>query len=72
MIDEFFGEDGSPFFVLSCDICGITEKGPFDLFSEAVEYKRRNPDKWKSLRLKNARLRKTIWHDICAKCLGGV
>ena len=64
MIDEYF--DG--YFLLSCDLCGITEEGPFFTFNEAVEYKKDNPDEWKSLFLINEQSKKAEWHDVCAGC----
>jgi hypothetical protein len=64
MIDEFEKD----YFLLSCDICGVTEEGPFETFNDAVEYKRDNPDEWKSLFLKNEQDGKHKWHDVCAGC----
>ena len=53
---------------MSCDVCGVTEVGPFESFDDAVQHKRDNPDEWKSLRLKNDRTGKTEWQDVCAGC----
>jgi len=64
MIDEYERN----YFLLSCDLCGITEEGPFATFKEAVRYKKDNPDEWKSLFLKNDYNGKQEWHDVCAGC----
>jgi len=64
MIDEY----DKNYWLLSCDVCGVTEAGPFATFDEAVEYKKDNPDEWKSLRLKDNADGKTKWHDVCAGC----
>jgi len=64
MIDEY----DKNYWLLSCDICGVTEEGPFETFDEAVQYKRDNPDEWKSLRLKNDNTGKTEWNDVCKGC----
>ena len=65
MIDEY----APNYFILSCDICGITEDGPFETFSDAVDYKRENPSEWKSLFLKSIEDGKFKWHDVCAGCV---
>jgi hypothetical protein len=64
MIDEY----DKNYWLLSCDICGVTEEGPFETFDDAVLHKKDNPDKWKSLRLRNDQTGKTEWHDVCAGC----
>jgi len=64
MIDEY----DKNYFLLSCDVCGVTEAGPFETFDEAVQHKRDFPDEWKSLRLKNGATGKTEWQDVCAGC----
>lgn len=64
MIDEY----DKNYFLLSCDVCGITEEGPFETFDKAVQYKKDNPDEWKSLMLKDESSGKTKWHDVCAGC----
>jgi len=64
MIDEY----DKDYFLLSCDLCGITEDGPFATFMESVKYKKDNPDQWKSLFLKNPYDGKSKWHDVCAGC----
>jgi hypothetical protein len=67
MIDEY----DKNYFLLSCDICGITEKGPFETFNEAVQYKKDHPEEWKSIFMKDAQTGKYGWHDVCAnkKCM---
>ena len=67
MIDEY----DKNYFLLSCDICGITEEGPFETFNEAVQYKRDNPDEWKSIFMKDEHTGKYKWHDVCSnkKCM---
>ena len=67
MIDEY----DRNYFLLSCDICGITEEGPFATFNEAVQYKIDNPDEWRSVFMKDAQTGKMKWHDVCAnkKCM---
>jgi len=67
MIDEY----DKNYFLLSCDICGITEAGPFETFNEAVEYKKEHPEEWKSIFMKDAQTGKYKWHDVCAskKCM---
>jgi hypothetical protein len=67
MIDEY----DKNYFLLSCDICGITEEGPFETFDEAVQYKRDNPEEWKSVFMRNSQTGKFEWVDVCAnkKCL---
>jgi hypothetical protein len=64
VIDEY----DKNYFLLSCDICGITEEGPFATFTEAVEYKKDHPEEWKSLFLKNEQDGKYKWHDVCMGC----
>ena len=64
MIDEY----DKNYFLLSCDICGITEEGPFATFNEAVEYKKNNSDVWKSLFLKDESDGKYKWHEVCKGC----
>lgn len=64
MIDEY----EKNYWLLSCDVCGVTEEGPFISFDEAVQYKKDNPDEWKSLRLKDEETGKTKWKDVCAGC----
>ena len=70
MIDEY----DKNYFLLSCDICGITEEGPFETFDEAVQYKRDNPEEWKSVFMRNSQTGKFEWFDVCAnkKCLAGM
>ena len=65
MIDEY----DKNYFLLSCDICGTTEAGPFATFKETVMHKKENPDEWRSLFLKNDYNGKQEWHDVCAGCL---
>jgi hypothetical protein len=67
MIDEY----DKNYFLLSCDICGITEDGPFATFNEAVEYAKEHRDKWKSIFMKDPVTGKYKWHDVCAnkKCM---
>jgi len=67
MIDEY----DKNYYLLSCDICGITEEGPFATFDEAVQYKRDNPDEWKSIFMKDTQTGKMKWYDVCAnkKCM---
>jgi len=67
MIDEY----DKNYFLLSCDICGITEEGPFATFNEAVEYKKEHPEEWKSIFMKDIQTGKYRWHDVCAnkKCM---
>jgi len=67
MIDEY----DKNYFLLSCDICGITEEGPFVTFDEAVQYKKEHPEEWKSIFMKDAQTGKQKWHDVCAnkKCM---
>lgn len=64
MIDEY----DKNYWLLSCDVCGVTEAGPFMSFDEAVQFKKDYPDDWKSLRLKNNYTNKTEWQDVCAGC----
>ena len=65
MIDEY----DKNYFLLSCDICGATEAGPFATFKEAVAHKKESPGEWRSLFLKNDYTGKQEWHDVCAGCL---
>ena len=67
MIDEY----DKNYFLLSCDICGSTEAGPFETFDDAVQYKKDNPDEWKSIYMKDAQTGKYGWHDVCSnkKCM---
>jgi len=65
MIDEY----DKDYWLLSCDICGVAEAGPFEDFYEAVQFKKDNPDGWKSLNLKDERTRKWRMHDVCADCV---
>jgi len=65
MIDEH----GYKYWFLSCDICGIAEEGPFEDFYEAVQFKKDNPNDWKSLNLKDERMGKWKLHDVCADCV---
>jgi hypothetical protein len=64
MIDEY----DKNYFLLSCDICGNTESGPFEDFYEAVQYKKDHKVEWHSLRLYDDRAGKYIWQDVCEKC----
>jgi len=67
MIDEY----GEGYFLLSCDVCGVTEAGPFENFMEAVEHIKDNPDEWKNLKIP-AHSPKTAakyeWGNVCAGC----
>ena len=67
MIDEY----DKNYFLLSCDICGITEEGPFETFNDAVQYKKDNPNEWKSVFMKDEHTGKYKWHDVCGnkKCM---
>lgn len=67
MIDEY----DKHCFMLSCDICGATEDGPFETFDDAVQYKKDNPNKWKSVFMKDGQTGKYKWHDVCngRKCM---
>ena len=67
MIDEY----DKNYFLLSCDICGITEAGPFHTFYEAVDYAKENRNVWKSIFMKCEKTKKHKWHDVCnnPKCL---
>jgi len=67
MIDEY----DKNYFLLSCDICGITEEGPFETFDDAVQYKKDHPEEWKSIMMKDSQTGKYKWHDVCAnkKCM---
>jgi hypothetical protein len=67
MIDEY----EKNYWLLSCDVCGITEVGPFETFNDAVQYKRDNPDEWKSIRKYDSDREKkktNYWQDVCAGC----
>ena len=64
MIDEY----DKNYYLLSCDVCGITEAGPFFTFNEAVQYKKDNPDEWRSLMLKDENTGKEKWNDVCMGC----
>ena len=64
MIDEY----DKHYWLLSCDLCGITEAGPFYDFWEAVQYKKDNPEEWKSLFLQDEKKGKGVWKDVCAGC----
>jgi hypothetical protein len=57
------------YWLLSCDICGVTEAGPFENFDEALQYKRDHPEEWSSLRLKDPADGKVKWFEVCAGCL---
>lgn len=65
MIDEY----DKNYYLLSCDICGITESGPFESFLEAVEYKKEHKEEWYSVFQKNEYEKKAMWHDVCQSCI---
>lgn len=55
-------------FYLSCDICGITEEGPFEKYMDAVEYKTEHREEWRSYRMYDKATGKSEWKDICIAC----